>query len=161
MTQVLPFLLMTFAIFAQSLSVSGLAAGATAATAPTILVYGDSLSAGYGLGAKEGWVTLLDERLRAQKLRYTVVNASISGETSAGGASRIAQALERHRPAIVVVALGSNDGLRGLPVAQLKNNLTAIVTAAQGKRSRVLIVGNRMPPNYGAKYADSFANAFG
>jgi acyl-CoA thioesterase I len=127
---------------------------------PTILVYGDSLSAAYGLASKQGWPALLEERLRAEKFNYTVANASISGETSAGGASRIAATLARHRPAVVILALGSNDGLRGLPIAEMKKNLATIITAAQSQKARVLVVGNRMPPNYGAKYAESFAAAF-
>lgn len=128
--------------------------------AGTILVFGDSLSAGYGLKQTEGWVTLLAERLRREKFNYNVVNASISGETSAGGASRIDQALEQSKPSIVVLELGSNDGLRGLPVSQMKANLAKIIRASQKRGADVLIVGNRMPPNYGMKYADDFYNAF-
>jgi acyl-CoA thioesterase-1 len=128
--------------------------------AGTILVYGDSLSAAYGLAQREGWVALLEERLRQGKLDYTVANASISGETSAGGASRIAESLARARPAVVVVTLGSNDGLRGLPVPQMKANLAKIVKASQEARAKVLIVGSRMPPNYGPTYTRQFHEAF-
>jgi acyl-CoA thioesterase-1 len=128
--------------------------------AGTILVYGDSLSAAYGLAQREGWVTLLEERLRQGKFDYTVANASISGETSAGGASRIGESLARVKPAVVVVTLGSNDGLRGLPVAQMKANLGRIVKASQEARAKVLIVGSRMPPNYGPTYTRQFHEAF-
>lgn len=127
---------------------------------PTLLVYGDSLSAAYGIAQKEGWVTLLEQRLRQKQFDYTVANASISGETSSGGASRIAAALARHRPRIVVLALGSNDGLRGLPVAQMRDNLGAIIRAAQKSGSRVLLVGMKMPPNYGPSYTREFEQAF-
>jgi acyl-CoA thioesterase-1 len=128
--------------------------------AGTILVYGDSLSAAYGLAQREGWVALLEERLRQGKFDYTVANASISGETSAGGASRIGESLARAKPAVVVVTLGSNDGLRGLPVAQMKANLGRIVKASQEARAKVLIVGSRMPPNYGPTYTRQFHEAF-
>jgi len=131
-----------------------------AAAAATILVFGDSLSAAYGIGAREGWTTLLEKRLRQDNLDYTVANASISGETSSGGAARIADAVKRTRPAIVIVALGSNDGLRGLPVRQLTANLDRIVRTARDAGSKVLVVGNRMPPNYGPRYTREFAQAF-
>ena len=126
----------------------------------TLLVYGDSLSAAYGIGQKQGWVTLLEERLRQMHFDYTVANASISGETSSGGASRIAATLAQHRPRIVILALGANDGLRGLPVAQMRDNLAAIVRAAQKAGSRVLLVGMKMPPNYGPQYTREFEQAF-
>ena len=128
--------------------------------APAILVFGDSLSAAYGIGQKDGWVTLLQQRLRERRLDYTVVNASISGETTSGGASRIACALAQHKPAIVIVALGGNDGLRGLPLAQMRDNLTAIVRAAQKSGSRVLLAGMKMPPNYGPQYTRDFEHVF-
>ena len=131
-----------------------------AAAAGTVLVYGDSLSAAYGLAQKEGWVTLLEERLRQGKFDYSVANASISGETSAGGAARIAESLSRTRPAVVVVTLGSNDGLRGLAVPQMKANLARIVKASQEAKAKVLIVGSRMPPNYGPAYTKQFQDAF-
>lgn len=133
---------------------------AATAAAGTILVYGDSLSAAYGIGEKQGWVTLLGERLKQRGLDYSVVNASISGETSAGGAARIDDALKRYKPEIVVLALGGNDGLRGLPIAAMKANLAKIVRAAQAAKARVLVVGMRIPPNYGAKYANEFQQTF-
>jgi acyl-CoA thioesterase-1 len=123
-------------------------------------VYGDSLSAAYGISQKDGWVSLLGERLRQRGNDYIVVNASISGETTSGGAARIGDALERFRPAILVLALGGNDGLRGLPVAAMKANLAKIVGAAQARNARVLVVGMRIPPNYGRKYTDEFFGAF-
>jgi acyl-CoA thioesterase I len=131
-----------------------------AAAAGTILVYGDSLSAAYGIGQKDGWVNLLGGRLKQTKPDYSVVNASISGETTAGGAARIDAALGRFKPDVVVVALGGNDGLRGLPVAEMKANLAKIVRASQSRGARVLVVGMRIPPNYGPKYTQAFYDAF-
>jgi len=142
-------------VFALALMSAGLAHAG-----PAILVYGDSLSAAYGIAQKEGWVTLLEQRLRQKHLDYTVANASISGETSSGGASRIAATLALHRPRIVILALGANDGLRGLPVAQLRDNLAAIIRAAQKAGSRVLLVGIKMPPNYGPHYTREFEQAY-
>jgi acyl-CoA thioesterase-1 len=132
----------------------------TALAAPAILVFGDSLSAAYGIAQGAGWVALLEKRLKQRHADYTVANASISGETTAGGAARIGEALKRHRPAIVIVALGANDGLRGLPVAQMKDNLAAMVRAAKRNGARVLLVGMRLPPNYGPQYAGGFRRAF-
>ena len=137
-----------------------LCAAAVTAQAATVLVFGDSLSAAYGIGAREGWVTLLEERLKREKFDYSVANASISGETTSGGAARIEEALSRTRPALVIVALGGNDGLRGLPIAQVKANLSRIVAAAQRSRARVLLAGMRMPPNYGPQYTREFEAAF-
>jgi acyl-CoA thioesterase-1 len=137
---------------------AGLAGRANAGT--ILLVYGDSLSAAYGIAQKQGWVTLLEQRLRQKHLDYTVANASISGETSSGGASRIAATLAQHRPRIAILALGSNDGLRGLPVAQMRDNLAVIIRAAQKAGSRVLLVGMKMPPNYGPRYTREFEQAF-
>jgi acyl-CoA thioesterase-1 len=127
----------------------------------TILVYGDSLSAAYGIPRERGWVALLEKRLAAEGYDYSVVNASISGETTAGGLARMAKVLAQHRPAVVILELGGNDGLRGLPVAQMKGNLDAMIRQAQKAGARVLLVGVRMPPNYGPAYTASFAAAFG
>jgi acyl-CoA thioesterase-1 len=135
-------------------------AWSAAASAGTILVYGDSLSAAYGIGQKEGWVTLLEERLKQRRLDYSVANASISGETTSGGAARIDGALARFKPDVVILALGANDGLRGLPVPEIKANLVQIVRAAQARKARLLVVGMRMPPNYGPKYSQAFHQAF-
>ena len=131
----------------------GLAAG-------TIMIYGDSLSAAYGVSQKDGWGALLQERLKKNGLDYTVANASISGETSSGGASRIAASLAQHKPRLTVLALGANDGLRGLPVGQLRGNLGAIIKAARQAGSKVVLVGMRMPPNYGAAYTLAFENSY-
>ncbi|MBI4293198.1 MAG: arylesterase [Betaproteobacteria bacterium] len=142
-------------LIALALLGSGHARGAS-----TILVYGDSLSAAYGIAQKDGWVALLDKRLKERQHNYIVANASISGETSSGGASRIAAALATHRPRIVIVALGANDGLRGLPLGQLHDNLAAIVRASRKAGSRVLIAGMRMPPNYGPQYTRDFEQVY-
>lgn len=131
-----------------------------AARAGTILVFGDSLSAGYGIRQDAAWPALLAKRLQGKKLDYNVVNASISGETTSGGRTRLAPALVKYAPQIVIIALGSNDGLRGLPVATMRDNLRAMTESAQKKKARVLIVGQRLPPNYGA-YAEQFHAAFG
>jgi len=128
---------------------------------PALLVFGDSLSAAYGIGQQAGWVTLLQERLRQKRLDYTVINASVSGETTSGGAARIAAALIAYKPAIVVVALGANDGLRGLPIRQMRDNLAVIVRAAQKSGSRVLLVGMKLPPNYGPRYTQDFEQVYG
>jgi len=132
----------------------------TAFAAPAILVFGDSLSAAYGIPRSAGWVALLEARLKQRRANYTVTNASISGETSAGGKARIAAELARGKPAVVIVELGANDGVRGLPVAQMKENLTAVVRAAQRAKAKVLLVGMRLPPNYGRPYTDEFRQAF-
>ncbi len=131
-----------------------------ALAASKILVLGDSLSAAYGIAEKRGWVALLSERLAKERPDYSVANASISGETTSGGLARIGRALSQHKPAVVIIALGANDGLRGLPVAEMKKNLGAIAKAAQGAGARVVITGMRMPPNYGPDYASAFDAAF-
>lgn len=128
--------------------------------ARTILVMGDSLSAGYGIRPEQAWPSLLGQRLAEKRLDYSVANLSISGETTAGGRSRLGPALKQHKPAVVIVALGANDGLRGLPLLQMRENLKAMVTAAQAAGARVLIAGMRLPPNYGP-YAIEFHNSFG
>jgi acyl-CoA thioesterase-1 len=138
-----------------------LAFGALAAPQKPILVYGDSLSAAYGIPQARGWVALLEARLERERPDYSVVNASISGETSAGGASRVQAALERHRPAVLVLALGANDGLRGLPINQMESNLAAIIQRAQKAGARVILVGMKLPPNYGPEYTAEFEAAFG
>lgn len=134
-------------------------ASATPNTAHTILVFGDSLSAGYGIRQDAAWPSLLTQRLQEKRLDYSVVNASISGETTSGGRARIDAALSKHTPAIVIIALGSNDGLRGLPLTEMRDNLLAMTTSAQQKKVQVLIVGQRLPPNYGA-YAVQFQKTF-
>lgn len=124
------------------------------------MVYGDSLSASYGLPQEQGWVNLLQKKLDAEKTDYKVVNLSISGETTLGGKNRIAAALAAHRPAIVILALGANDGLRGQSLSAMRSNLEAMAEACRKARARVLLVGMKLPPNYGAAYADSFYNIF-
>lgn len=136
------------------------ARAAAAAAQRTVLVMGDSLSAAYGLSAEQGWVALIDARTRQRHPGWRVVNASISGETSAGGAARIVDAVRRHRPDVVVIALGANDGLRGLPVAQTRINLARMVGAAHGAGAEVLLIGMRMPPNLGAEYTRAFEDTY-
>ena len=128
-----------------------------AAAEPTVLVVGDSLSAEYGLKRGTGWVPLLERRLAADKLPAKVVNASISGDTSSGGRSRLPTLLAQHHPAVVVLELGSNDALRGLPLEMTRSNLDQMARAARQAGARVLLVGMQMPPNYGADYAGRFA----
>lgn len=123
----------------------------------TLLVFGDSLSANYGIAAEAGWVSLLQQRLDGKPHDYRVVNASISGETTAGGASRIRAALDTHQPAIVIIELGANDGLRGLSLEATRNNLDTIMHACRAHKARILLIGMRLPPNYGAAYAEGFA----
>ena len=131
-----------------------------ASLATTIMVYGDSLSAGYGLPQEQGWVNLLQKKLQAEKPDYKVVNLSISGETTLGGKNRIARALETHRPAIVILALGANDGLRGQSLDAMRANLEAIIQACRRFNARVVLVGMRLPPNYGADYGEKFHQVF-
>jgi acyl-CoA thioesterase-1 len=131
-----------------------------AAAEKSILVFGDSLSAAYGIARTRGWVTLLEERLKRERIDYSVVNASVSGETSAGGRARIDAALARNHPALVIVELGGNDGLRGLPIAQMKQNLGAIAESSRKSGARVLFIGMKVPPNYGAEYTAQFEAAF-
>lgn len=122
----------------------------------TVLVLGDSLSAGYGMAPEQGWVALTGTQMAASHTDWSLVNASVSGETTAGGASRIAGELSRHQPAVVVIELGANDGLRGLPLEQTRANLARIVSAAKDSGARVLLVGMRMPPNFGPQYTQGF-----
>ena len=130
-----------------------------ALAARTILVMGDSLSAGYGIRPDQAWPSLLAARLTEKRLDYSVANLSISGETTAGGRARLPEALRQHKPAIVVIALGANDGLRGLPLAQMRDNLAAMLDAARAAGARTLLIGMRLPPNYGP-YANEFDAAF-
>ena len=121
-----------------------------------ILVLGDSLSAGYGMPVDATWVALLQRRLASQGYGYRVVNASVSGETTGGARGRLPRALELHKPAVVILELGGNDGLRGLPLRQIRDNFETMIAQARGAGARVVIVGMRMPPNYGSEYADQF-----
>jgi len=140
-------------VLLTTLALSGVAA---AAPSRTVLVLGDSLSAAYGLAASQGWVALTAQKMRATHPKWRVVNASISGETTAGGAARITAELKRTRPAVVVVELGANDGLRGLSLAQTRANLDKIVGASTRSGAHVLLVGMRMPPNFGPVYTQGF-----
>jgi acyl-CoA thioesterase-1 len=127
------------------------------AETPVILVLGDSISAGFGLArVDQGWVALLQTRLKDQEYVYQVVNASVSGETTAGGLARLPRALMLHRPNIVILELGGNDGLRALPVAQMRANLVQMADLATAAGARVLLLGMRMPPNYGAEFTEQF-----
>nr|WP_246099141.1 arylesterase [Tepidimonas sediminis] len=123
---------------------------------PVILVVGDSLSAEYGLARGRGWVALLEERLAQQRLRARVVNASVSGDTTAGGRSRLGALLQQHRPAVVVIELGGNDALRGLPLTGTRDNLRAMIRASREAGARVLLLGMDMPPNYGERFRADF-----
>lgn len=127
---------------------------------PVILVLGDSLSAGYGIEQKAGWVNLLQERLIKQSYSYQVINASISGDTTSGALSRTKRALNTHQPGIVIIELGGNDGLRGLSLDQTKNNLAAIIEECLHHEVRVLLTGIRLPPNYGPSYTKNFHDIY-
>ena len=145
-------------LLALGLLVAGHARAAGAA--PVLLVLGDSISAGYGLAAGQSWVTLLSKRINAEGHRYTVVNGSISGDTTAGGRARLPALLDQHKPAVVVLELGGNDALRGGNLAATRANLDAMVSAAQSAKAKVLIVGMQLPPNYGPAYVRDFNALF-
>ena len=150
-----------FVLALATLAFAGPAAGAApAAPAPRLVVLGDSLSAGYGIRPEEGWVALLARRLEQEGYGYQVVNASVSGETTAGGLARLPRVLATHAPAIVVVELGANDGLRGLPVEEMKRNLAAIVAGVGAAHARAVVVGMQIPANYGREYTERFRAAF-
>jgi acyl-CoA thioesterase-1 len=135
-------------------------APASAAQATTVLVVGDSLSAEYGLKRGTGWVPLLEKQLADEKKNARVVNASISGDTTAGGRSRLPALLAQHKPAVVVIELGGNDALRGLPLDMTEQNLSAMTQAAKKAGARVLLIGMQVPPNYGSAYATTFSGLF-
>ena len=138
-------------LFAAFLFVS-----APALAANTVMVFGDSLAAAYNLSVEQGWVHILARRIESARLPWKVVNASVSGETTGGGLSRIPEDLRRHKPSIVVIELGANDALRGLPIAGMRKNLGEIVRAAKQARAEAVLVGMRIPPNYGIDYAREF-----
>ncbi len=138
-----------------------IASASARAEAPVILVFGDSISAGYGLAhVDQGWVELLKTRLKDEGYGYQVVNASVSGETTAGGLARLPRALELHHPQIVIIELGGNDGLRALPIPQLRANLAQMVDLAAAAGAKLLLLGMRMPPNYGPEYTEQFQESF-
>ncbi|SFG69283.1 acyl-CoA thioesterase-1 [Duganella sp. CF458] len=146
--------------FAVLILLSSAATNAYSAS-KTVLVVGDSLSAEYGISRGAGWVALLDQRLKDQKLPVSVVNASVSGETTSGGRTRLPALLSKHKPTIVIIELGANDGLRGLPVAAAESNLRAMVGESRKAGAQVLLVGIRIPPNYGREYADKLFAMYG
>lgn len=153
-------------IFARIISVLVVAASSVLASAAapgpvgTILVFGDSLSAGYGLPQAQGWASRLEKRLRDEGYGHRVANASISGETTAGGAGRIEAALKTHRPDIIVIELGANDGLRGQSLDAMRRNLEGMIDASRRAKAEVLLVGMRLPPNYGTAYTEKFHRVF-
>ncbi|WP_073523430.1 arylesterase [Pseudomonas fluorescens] len=131
------------------------------AAAGTVLIVGDSISAGFGLDTRKGWVALLEQRLKQEGFDDKVVNASISGDTSAGGLARLPAALAAHKPDVVVIELGGNDGLRGQPPAQLQQNLASMIQKSRDSGAKVLLLGMQIPPNYGKRYVEAFAKVFG
>jgi acyl-CoA thioesterase-1 len=139
-----------------ALLVYALSGAVATASTRTVLVYGDSLSAGHGLPRDKAWASLLAERLKQEHMDYTVANASISGETTLGGLRRIHVTLAQHKPVIVVLALGANDGLRGLGIEAMRNNLDAMINACRKANAQVVLVGMRVPPNYGSDYTSKF-----
>ena len=157
------FFLAVRALLGAALLVASALAPASVAHAslPTVLVVGDSLSAGYGLASGQGWVDLLQKKLKATGYTHKVVNASITGDTTAGGRSRIGAALQAHKPHVVIIELGGNDGLRGAGLAQVKANLDYMVAAAEKAGARVLLLGMQLPPNYGPRYVGEFSAIFG
>ncbi len=153
-----------FSLPALGLALAGLPAlplqAQAQAQARKLLIVGDSLSAEYGIARGSGWVALLDQRVRRDKLGYEVINASVSGDTTAGGRSRLPALLKQHRPAVVVIELGGNDALRGLPLSGTEQNLQAMVRDAKAAGARVLLLGMLVPPNYGRKYVEDFNQLF-
>ena len=131
------------------------------AAAGTVLIVGDSISAGFGLDTRKGWVALLEQRLKQEGFDDKVVNASISGDTSAGGLARLPAALATHKPDVVVIELGGNDGLRGQPPAQLQQNLASMIQQSRDSGAKVLLLGMQIPPNYGKRYVEACAKVFG
>jgi acyl-CoA thioesterase-1 len=148
-------------VLACALGIAAAYAQTDDANQPVILVVGDSLSAGFGMSVDSTWVALLQRRLTEQGYGYRVVNASASGETTGGARTRLTRALELHRPAVVVIELGGNDALRGLPLRQIRGNLAAMIERVRSANAQVVLVGMRIPPNYGEAYANGFYALFG
>lgn len=144
-------------LLAALVSLGLLASSCAHSATKTVLVLGDSLSAEYGLPRGAGWVSLLDKQIRVEKPSVSVINASISGETTAGGKARLPQLLDQHKPGIVVLELGGNDGLRGLSLAATQSNLREMITSSTASGAKVLLIGMRLPPNYGVDYSKRFA----
>lgn len=148
----MPLLLFVFA--------TGLSSYASADNRPAILVVGDSISAAYGIDPQQGWVALLQQRLRQKGFPHQVVNASISGDTTENGVYRFQSALDKYKPVMVILELGGNDGLRGLSLQQMRANLARMIEQAQRQQARVMLAGMRIPPNYGKRYTDAFYNIY-
>jgi acyl-CoA thioesterase I len=146
--------------FLSFLLVMACASVVVAGEAPVLLVFGDSLSASHGIDPRQGWVTLLQRRLADNAYDHRVVNASLSGDTTRGGLERLPQALHQHRPALVLIELGANDGLRGFPLAETRRHLTEMVALARAAGARVLLFAMRLPDNYGRRYTEPFAELF-
>lgn len=156
-----------FLAFIQKITGVGLVSALTlvnsasfAQTAPTILVLGDSLAAEYGIRRDSGWVALLNQRLKKQGFRYQVKNASISGETTSGGLTRLPALLQQHQPEILIIELGANDGLRGFPLESTRQNLSKMIVAGKKAKAKILLLGMQLPPNYGAQYTRQFSALF-
>jgi len=130
------------------------------ATTPKILIYGDSLSAAYGIPQQQGWAALLKDKLAQDKLTYEVINASISGETTDSGLTRLASTIKQVKPSFIILELGANDGLRGLPINNMRNNLNAMIQLCKKSGIKVLLIGMRIPPNYGVKYSEAFSQTY-
>lgn len=127
---------------------------------PKILIYGDSLSAAYGIAQQQGWPTLLKKKLADNHYQYDVINASISGETTSGGLSRLTNTLAKFKPAIIILELGANDGLRGLPLEDMAQNLSTMITISKRSKAKILLIGMKIPPNYGPRYTASFSQTY-
>ncbi len=140
--------------------IAALALSNSALAAKNILIFGDSLSAGYGIARDDSWVNLLQQELKINHPQYALVNASISGETSSGGLRRISKALQEHQPAIIVIELGANDGLRGSAIAETETNLNQIIRQSQKANAKVLLLGIQIPPNYGLNYVKQFRELY-
>ena len=132
----------------------------TFASEGTILVYGDSISAAYGMDQEQGWVSLLSERLDTEHPGYRVVNASVSGETTGGGLTRLPKSLSLHQPDVLVLELGGNDGLRGYPIEKIRGNLDAMIRQSKEAGTKILLIGMVLPPNYGRRYITAFEQIF-
>jgi acyl-CoA thioesterase-1 len=149
-----------FRVLALALSLAAAALPAQSAAPPVILVLGDSLSAGFGLAPGQGWVSLLQQRLKKEGYGHRVVNASVSGETTDGGLARLDRALATHKPGIVILELGGNDGLRGLPVSRVEANLGLLITKSRARGAQVLLLTVSMPTNYGPQYTSSYQKIY-
>ena len=130
------------------------------ATNPKIVIYGDSLSAAYGIPQQQGWTALLQKKLTQEKLTYEVINASISGETTDSGLTRLASTIRQLKPKIIILELGANDGLRGLPINNMRENLSAMIQLCKKSGIKVLLIGMKIPPNYGVKYTEAFSQTY-